>query len=142
MAFVLVALMWAFDREVSVVQGEAERVVVWSTLASLRAALVIDQLTHHVRPTTGKVADKNPFRLLQSLPSNYVGEHAMRDVSLVPPGSWVFDPSCNCVGYRLLYPQWLEPVQVTGTVWFQVGEASSDFRMAPHEDYRWLGHAM
>ncbi len=139
MALVLVGLIWAFDHEVSVVQAESERVMVWSNLAALRAAVAIDHLTRHVRPRTPEPKDRNPFRLLEKLPDNYAGERAMGDVLQVPPGSWVFDPLCNCVGYRLLYPQFVEPRSDTGAIWFGVGDPSAEFYLTPHADYRWSG---
>lgn len=141
-ALVLVGLIWTFDHEVSVVRGESEKVMVWSTLAALRAALAIDQLTRHVRPGTPAPTDKNPFRLLQKLPANYAGERPMGDVLQVPPGSWVFDPLCVCVGYRLLYPQWLEPQPRDGAIWFGVGDVSAEFQLAPHAHYRWFGQKL
>lgn len=139
MALVLVGLVWAFDHEVSVVQAESEKVMVWSTLAALRAGFAIDQLTRHVRPGTPEPPDRNPFRLLQKLPANYAGEWAVRDVLQLPPGSWVFDPLCVCVGYRLLYPQWVEPKSETGAIWYSVGDARAEFQLTPHADYRWFG---
>ena len=138
-ALVLVGLVWAYDHEVTVVQAETEKVMVWSTLAALRAAAAIDQLTRHVRPGTPEQQDKNPFRLLQKLPSNYAGEQAMRDILQVPTGNWVYDPLCVCVGYRLLYPQAVEPQPETGAIWYRVGDVNAEFYLTPHADYRWFG---
>ena len=139
---VLIALMWAFEHETRVVQGQSEKVMVWSTLASLRAALTIDQLTRQVRPTEAGPVEKNPFRLLERIPVNFAGEVAMRDVYRVQPGSWIFDPDCSCVGYRLLYPQWLEPAQETGAIWFRIAVTDGEVRLLPQTSYLWFGQAM
>lgn len=141
-ALVLVALMWAFEHEARVVQGQSEKIVVWSTLSALRAAVLIDQLTQHVRPTNSGPVQKNPFLLLQRLPANYAGERAMRDMYLVAPGSWVFDAGCGCVGYRLLYPQWLEPAQETGAIWFRLAVADGEVRLEPQGQYLWFGQPL
>lgn len=141
---VLIGLVWALEHQVRVVQGQAERVAVRATLASLKAALAIDQLMGQVRPVTAglAVAPKNPFALLQGVPPNFAGEHPLRDIYTVPPGSWVFDSECGCVGYRLLYPRWLEPVQVADAIWFRVGSVVGDARLSPLADYRWLGQSL
>ncbi len=138
---VLVGLVWTLGREARVVQGHGERVAVRATLASLRAALVIDQLVGQVRPETGTQATlaKNPFTLLQGIPPNYAGELTLRNIYSVPPGSWVFDPQCGCVGYRLIYPQGLEPEQEADAIWFRVGTRAGDPRLNQQSEYRWFG---
>jgi hypothetical protein len=138
---VLVALIWAVVREARVVQGQGERVAVKATLASLKAALAIDQLTTHVRAQNGTstAKPKNPFTLMQGVTPNYAGELTLRNIDSVPPGSWVFDPECGCVGYRLLYPQWLEPEQEADAIWFRVGATPSDPRLKQQAEYRWFG---
>ena len=50
LALVVAALMWAFERQARQVQAQGEKVMVWSTVAALRAALTIDLLTRQVRP--------------------------------------------------------------------------------------------
>ncbi len=138
-ALILLGLGFAFEREIRSLQGQSERVFVWSTLASLRTALVINRLARQVRPDDASLIEKNPFRLLQQLPPNYAGELPMRNVHLVPPGSWLFDPDCPCVGYRLLYPEWLEPAQEVGVVWFRLGNTEGSPSLTPLADYLWLG---
>jgi hypothetical protein len=135
-AAVLISLVWTLEHEARVVRGQGEKVAVRSTLNALRASLVIDQLLGQVRGTS---APKNPFTLLQQLPANYGGELAMRDIYSVSPGSWVFDPECGCVGYRLLYPQWLEPAQEADTLWFRVATRTGDASLVPLAEYRWFG---
>jgi len=145
-AVVLIGLVWALEHQMRVVRGQGERVAVRSTLGSLRAALVIDQLMAQVRAknaTSGATAaSKNPFILLQGVPPNYAGELAQRDIFSVPPGSWVYDPQCGCIGYRLLYAQWLEPEQAAGAIWLRVGGATGEPRLVPMADYLWLGQRL
>ncbi len=77
--------------------------------------------------------------LLQVQPPNYAGERTLGDIYSVPPGSWVFDPECRCVGYRLMYPRWLEPGQVADAIWFRVDTSAEDSRLVGQADYRWFG---
>jgi hypothetical protein len=132
-------LGFAFEREIRSLQAQSERVLVGSTLASLRTALVLNRLTRELRPSDPSLRKKNPFLLLQQLPPSFAGEMPMRDVYRVAPGSWVFDPDCPCVGYRLLYPEWLEPPQTVGAIWFGVGKTDSGASLTPQADYLWLG---
>ncbi len=145
-ATVLIGLVWALDNEVRVVRGQAERVAVRSTLSSLRNALVIEHLMAQVRVKDASLAStalpKNPFTLLQVAPPNYAGELVMRDIFSVPPGSWVFDVECGCVGYRLLYAEWLEPAQPADAIWLRIGGTSGETRWSPITEYRWLGQRL
>ena len=143
-AAVLIALIWGLEHQVRVVQGQGERAAVRATLTSLRAGLVIDQLMAQARPRAAPSAPRpqNPFALMQAVPPNFAGELAARNVSAVAPGSWVFDPDCNCVGYRLLYPQWLEPAQVADAIWFQIRAEGGQDRLAAQSDYFWLGQRL
>lgn len=138
-ALILLGLGFAFEREIRSLQAQSERVLVWSSLASLRTALVLNRLARQARPDDAKLSVQNPFLLLQQLPPNFAGEVPMRDVYRVAPGSWVFDPECPCVGYRLLYPEWLEPAQDVGVVWFRIGSTVSGSTLTPQADYLWLG---
>nr|WP_295786316.1 hypothetical protein [Rhodoferax sp.] len=138
-ALILLGLGFAFEREIRSLQAQSERVLVWSSLASLRTALVLNRLARQVRPDDQSLVEKNPFRLLQQLPPNFAGEMPMRDVYRVAPGSWMFDPDCPCVGYRLQYPEWLEPAQEVSAIWFRIGNAGGSPSMTPLAEYRWLG---
>lgn len=138
-ALILLALGFAFEREIRSLQAQSERVFVTSTIASLRTALLLNRLTRELHPDDASLVEKNPFRLLQQVPPNFAGELPMRDVHLVAPGSWVFDPDCRCVGYRLLYPEWLEPTQEVGAIWFQIGKTGGNTSLTPQAAYRWLG---
>ncbi len=145
-AAVLIGLVWALEHQVRVVRIQGERVAVRSTLGALRAALVIEYLMGQVRPksrsTSAVFTPQNPFTLLQGVPPNYAGERAQRDIFSVPPGSWVYDPECACIGYRLLYPEGLEPEQVADAIWLRVGAAAGEPRLVPLAEYRWLGQRL
>lgn len=143
-AAVLIALIWALEHQVRVVQGQGERAAIRATLTSLRAGLVIDQLMLQARPRAAPDAPRpqNPFALMQSIPPNFAGELAMRNVNSAPPGSWVFDPECVCVGYRLLYPQWLEPAQAADAIWFRIRSENGQVRLSALTDYLWLGQRL
>lgn len=136
-ALFILGLAWAFEREIRSLQAQSERVFVLSTVASLRTALVLNRLARELRPEDASLLEKNPFRLLQQIPDNYAGEMPMRDVYKLVPGSWVLDPECGCVGYRLLYPQSLEPPQELGVIWFRIGNLQSGPALTPLSDYRW-----
>ncbi len=145
-AAVLIGLVWALEYQVRVVRGQGERVAVRSTLGALRAALVIEHLMGQVRPKGKSVpsasVSHNPFTLLQGVPPSYAGQVTQRDIFSVPPGSWVYDPECACVGYRLLYPEGLEPRQVADAIWLRVGAAAGEPRLVPMAEYRWLGQRL
>ncbi len=141
-ALILLGLGFAFEREIRSLQAQSEKVLVVSTLASLRTALVLNRLTRQLRPNDPSLNEKNPFLLLQQLPPSFAGQMPMRDIYRVAPGSWVFDPDCPCVGYRLQYPEWLEPAQVVGVVWFRVGKTDGGTSLTPQAQYVWLGRPL
>jgi hypothetical protein len=138
-ALVLLGLGFAFEREIRSLQGQSERVLVLSTVASLRTALVLNRLTRELRPHDTRLKEKNPFLLLQPVPPNFAGEMPMRDVYRVAPGSWVFDRDCPCVGYRLQYPEWLAPVQEVGVIWFRIVGSNGTPSLSPQSEYLWFG---
>ncbi len=138
-ALVLLGLGFVFERETRALRAQSERALVGSSLASLRTALVLNRLAQRVRPEDKSLAVQNPFLLLQQIPANFAGEVSMRNVHRVAPGSWVFDPACPCVGYRLLYPEWLEPALEVGAVWFRITNTQGDSTLTPLADYLWLG---
>ena len=138
-ALVLLALGFAFEREIRSLQAQSERVFVTSTVASMRTALVLNRLARELRPDDATLVVKNPFLLLQQVPTNFAGEVPMRNIYRVAPGSWVFDPECACVGYRLMYPEWLEPAQEVGAIWFQISKTGNNQSLKPQANYVWLG---
>lgn len=144
-AAVLISLVWALEYQMRVMRGEAEQVAVRATVSSLRVALVIEQLMEQVRAKDNVLAapppaaTRNPFTLLQAVPPSYAGEVAQRNIFSVPPGSWVYDPECTCIGYRLMYPDGLEPAQTADAIWLRVGSDAGEPRLLPMSDYRWMG---
>jgi len=138
-AAVLVALIGAFERQVGVVQGQAERLTVQLTLKLLRDTLTLEQLLKATRPPVASTQPKttNPFALLQGVP-NFAGNATKATVGTVSPGNWVFDPECGCIGYRLRYPQGLEPTQEADVIWFRVEAVNGVFRLSPQANYRWF----
>lgn len=138
-ALILLGVGFVFEREIRSLQAQSEKVFVWSTMASLRTALILNRLAREVRPEDASLLVKNPFLMLQQLPPSYAGEMPMHEVYRVAPGSWLFDPECPCVGYRLLYPEWLEPTQEVGAIWLRIGKAGGGPSLSPITDYRWLG---
>lgn len=138
-ALVILGLVWAFEREVQSLQAQSEKAFVLSTVASLQTALVLNRLARELHPEDASLLEKNPFRLLDRMPGNYAGELSMGDVYQVAPGSWVLDPQCYCVGYRLLFPEWLDTPQVLGVIWFRIGTLEGGPALIPLSDYRWRG---
>ena len=136
-ALILVALVWVFERQASIVQGQSERMAVRVTIRILREAMVADRLLKSSRPVIG-TATPNPFSLLESLPANFAGEIAASKVATVAPGSWVYDPEGPCVGYRLMYPQWLKPAQLDDAIWFRLSMSAGEARLVPRVPYIWL----
>lgn len=140
----VVVLVGVLGRQLRVVQGQAERASVQSTLGALRTAFVIDHLQQTVNtPKSGvAVLQRNPFKLLKAVPANYAGEFAVLKMDAVAPGSWVFDPVCGCIGYLLLYPQWLESPPDTTAVWFRIGAPPETLQITPLQAYVWQGQLL
>lgn len=136
---VLVTLIWAFERQVAVVQGQAERLTVQLTLKALRDTLTLEHLLRTTRPPRASTEPTtlNPFALLEGTP-NFAGNVTVANVGTVSPGTWVFDPECGCIGYRLRYPQGLEPAQEADAIWFRVEAVNGVFRLFPRANYRWF----
>ena len=132
-------------RQARVVQGQAERAAVISTLAALRTALVLDHLQKVVGssdPVGVAPVQRNPFVLLGSVPPNYAGEFGALQLEQVPSGSWVFDRECSCVGYLPLDPQWLESPPNTQTTWFAVQGTAAPLQITARENYVWQGQVV
>ena len=136
---VLVVLATVFVRQVRVMQGQRELASVKSTLGALRTALVIDHLQRKVRPDHSFVGttQPNPFELLQRRPPNYLGEMNRESAAQVPPGSWVFDVDCVCVGYRPLDGQWFESPSGERLAQFLVIGAPGPLQLSAREAYIW-----
>ncbi len=144
LALVIVVLLLLFTREVRVVQGQAERAAVKATLGALRTALVLDHLQRQVARGKSSVAltQHNPFKLLQRRPLNYRGERSAAQALAAPPGSWVFDPLCTCVGYVPIYAQWFDSPSGELMAWYQITGAPGPLQLVAKEAYGWQGEVL
>jgi hypothetical protein len=128
---------------VRVVQGHGERAMVLSTLGGLRTALVVDHLARQVAAGAPVATEPhntpNPFSLLQLVPPNYRGEMSVPEALAAPPGSWIFDPQCRCVGYVPSSSQWLESPPDAGALWFKVTGGSGPAQLTAMGTYVWQG---
>lgn len=130
-ALILVALVGLYTRQTRDMRGQTELAAVRSTLGALRTALVIDHLRKTVAGVqANKGGARNPFELLQQHPQNYWDASAGRGQAKAPPGHWVFDGACDCVGYVPSDPRWLDHFNDEGIVWFKV---TGDGRTGPLE---------
>jgi hypothetical protein len=120
-------------------KGQAELAAIKSTVGALRTAFVIDHIQQQARLASGQAAQShlNPFDLVQQRPSNYRGKMDAVRVADVPPGSWIFVPSCSCVGYRPLDDQWLNSPSGDPLIWFKVVGAPGVLQLVPREKYLW-----
>ena len=145
MLAVVVALLVAMVlRKADAVRSQAELAAFKTTLAALRTALVIDYLQDSVSPR-GPVAAtvrSNPFALLKGRPPNYAGELINATPETVPVGSWVFDATCLCVGYRPMVADALETPVGAPVAWFQVSRPPGPLTISPIDRYRWLGETL
>lgn len=110
---ILVVLLFlvAADRLLPL-RGEAEAAHVASTIGTLRSALgmtAAERIVDHGPSGLPDLAAGNPMNLLATVPDNYIGELESAEVSQVPPGRWYFERDTGRLGYRVRYPQYLEP---------------------------------
>ena len=133
---VLLVLVVAFGREFRVVQGQGELAAIKTTLGALRTALVIDHL--HAA-TSGRQAvaqpQRNPFLVLDHAPANYAGVLGAVKPDAIPPGNWVFDAYCNCIGYEPLYAD-------APMLWFRVSAPPGPLQISPLQIYKWQGQTV
>jgi len=125
-------------------QAQAEIGAVQATLGALRFSLVVDHLNKSVQGPQGNAANsqRNPFKVLDRLPPNYMGEVSMSAIAGVAPGRWVFDRDCACVGYRPMNPQGLEPASDLGVLWFRVSNPPGLLQLTPLRTYVWQGQVI
>ena len=99
----------------------------------------MDTPLKNTRPSGASTQPKtiDPLALLQGAP-NFAGNATLATIGTVTPGNWVFDPDCGCVGYRLRYPQGLEPAQEADAIWFRVETVNGAYRLSPQANYRWF----
>lgn len=138
------ALIGVFGQQFRSVQGQGELAAIQSTLGALRTALVIDHLQSAVAGNKAVVPpQRNPFLVLGRLPSNYAGVlGAVTKAGAIPPGNWVFDAYCNCIGYEPLYAYALEEAGDAPMLWFRVSAPPGPLQIAPMQAYRWQGQVI
>ena len=143
-AILIMTLVVVFLHQVRVVQRQAELAAVRTTLGALRTAFVIHHLQLRNAPQNQLVAveQRNPFELLQHRPASYFGEIRMAGSAVVPPGSWVFDAECGCVGYMPADATEFDSPSGDAMVWYQVEIASGPFQLTAKEAYVWQGQPM
>lgn len=144
MAGVILVLALVFARKVQVVQGQSELAAVQSTLGALRTALIFEHLQKSTLGQGPSVVgtQRNPFELLGRLPANYRGEISRASASSAPPGSWLFDRDCVCVGYVPLYPKWFDSPSGNTVAWYRVSGAPGPLQLLAEEAYVWQDQAL
>lgn len=144
LAVVIVLLVLVFVRQVWVLKGQAELSAVKMTLGALRTAFVLDHLQSKVasRASSVGVVQHNPFELLQRYPVNYLGEVTDAAAQTLPPGSWVFDPVCTCVGYLPMHAEWLGSPSGDVMAWFRVEGEPGSLQLTVKEVYTWHGQGL
>ncbi|MDD5029377.1 MAG: hypothetical protein PHH58_07750 [Rhodoferax sp.] len=144
LGLLIVALIVTFLHKSTVMQRQAEVATVQSTLGALRTAFVIDHLQRQARHHAQDVAvvQRNPFQLLQQRPRNYWGEATSADMASVPPGNWVFDAHCACVGYLPTDAAELVSPSGAAVAWYQVTGVDGVFELTAKERYVWRGRLL
>jgi hypothetical protein len=148
LALILVvsSVLWRYGQQV---RGQAERAAVQSTLGALRTALVLNHV-HAALPGTDKAsvsrrADStlpNPFTLLQSPAANYAGEVPPALLQEVPPGRWVYDRGCTCIGYKPQDDAALGTAAGAQALWFVLHSDGAAPQLRPLQPYVWDGQVL
>ena len=140
----ILLLLLVFARQVRVLKGQAELSAVKTTLGALRTAFVLEHLQSKVvsRALPVGLVQHNPFELLQRYPVNYLGEVTDAAAQTLPPGSWVFDPACTCVGYLPLHAEWLDSPSGDVMAWFRVEGELGPLQLKVKEIYSWHGQEL
>jgi hypothetical protein len=133
---VLVLVLVVLDSRMQALQAEVEVAAVRSTLGALRTALVLDHLQRQLHPQNTP-QERNPFLLLAQIPANYAGPQTPQTVPGEQPGMWLFDASCQCVGYTPAYAQWQSTSGRAGVVWFRVSAPPGPLQIAAASRYTW-----
>jgi hypothetical protein len=143
-AMLIMVLILAFLHQARAVQRQAELSAVRTTLGALRTAFVIQHL-QLASATSGQsvvVAQRNPFELLERRPVNYFGEIRSLDTTMVPPGNWVFDAVCGCVGYMPADAEAFDSPGGELMAWYRVEANSGPLQLTAKEVYLWQGQVM
>ncbi|PIQ55884.1 MAG: hypothetical protein COW02_02210 [Comamonadaceae bacterium CG12_big_fil_rev_8_21_14_0_65_59_15] len=145
LAVLLSTLVVVFLNRVYVVQRQAELAAVQSLLGSLRTAFVLQHLHQATgQNRAGDVLRRNPFELLQQRPFNYWVQSETGTVTEVPPpGHWVFDAACVCVGYRPADATAFDSPSGDTMAWYRVEQPQAGpLLLTPKERYVWQGQVL
>jgi hypothetical protein len=143
-ALLLGALVVAFLHQVRVVQRQAEFATIRTTLGALRTAFVMQHLQAQMPGQNPTVApmQRNPFDLLAQRPLNYRGAIQAKNLTMIPTGSWVFEPVCGCVGYVPSDGAEFDSASGDAVAWFVVNTSALPFQLTAKEAYVWQGQVL
>ena len=140
LALLLLVFIGVFGHYARIVQGQAERASVMTTLGALRTALVVAHVQSRVQGAPlASTLPSNPFLTLDAPPTNYAGEKSVLESLEAPLGSWVYDPQCACVGYLPRYPQWLDSPSDAFALWFKMKTGTGAPELVAMDRYIWQG---
>jgi hypothetical protein len=141
---VILVLIGSYGSQSIALQAQAEVATVQLTLGALRTSLVVDHLQKQAHGNGADVVSvqRNPFKVLDAPPTNYVGEVSMADIAGVPPGSWVFDQECGCIGYRPQSHYWADTSADPVALWFRVSAPPGPLQLNAFESYFWHGQTV
>lgn len=142
LVLIILVLVGVFGREFRVIQGRGELAAIKTTLGALRTAFVIDHISQVAQGKSDAPPQSNPFKLLSHEPANYAGLLSSLKGQPIPPGNWVFDAYCNCIGYEPLYPRSLDHAGEVPTVWFRISPPPAPLQISPMETYVWQGESI
>lgn len=143
-AALILTVMVVFINRVQVVQRQAELAAVRSTLGGLRTAFVLQHLHQAAgQHRASDVLQRNPFELLQRHPANYFGETRTDVTAALPPGHWVFDAACVCVGYLPADAAEFDSPSGDVMAWYRVEQPpAGPLLLTAKERYLWQGQVM
>lgn len=128
-----------------VLRTQAEFAALQFTLGRLRMALIVSHVDAAVHPKLYARRDvaPNPFNLLQTPIANYAGEAPAARLLTSPPGTWVYDRDCTCVGYLPMGLEWEhETGPSTAPAWFRVDISSGVPQLFALQTYKWNGQVL
>ena len=144
LAVLVMVFLGVFGHYARRIQGQSERAAVLSTLGALRTALVIDHVQRAAKhaSTEPSRTPSNPFLVLNTAPVNYAGEMSVVQSLAAPPGRWVYDPQCVCIGYLPMDSDWHSTMPDASILWFKVTEGQGPRELIAMAPYTWQGLAM
>lgn|GEM_PF-1576637 len=148
MALLVLSLVVLFLHQTRDVQAQAEGAAVKRTLAGLRTAMTLDYLRVqaggqvHGTATSVAVSQRNPFELLDRVPTGYVGEKHWDVAASIKPGSWFFDRACPCVGYLPAGPPGQFSAEPLGLLQFRLVSGSGPIQLVADRQYLWQGQPL